>query len=395
MPNIKNGKIKIDNTSAYYVSFGEGKKNLIIIPGVGDGFKTVKGIGFILAKMNEEFLADYRVYIFSRRNKMPHGFTTEDMANDIIKHMEELKINKADVIGVSQGGMIAQYVAINAPERVNRLALTVTVARTNEILNTVVTDWIERAKKRDYKGIMVDFAEKGYVGKYLEKNRKTYKLLGLLGLNASYDRFIIEAESCLNHNAYDKLDLIECPTLIIGAEQDKILGIEGSKELAERIKNSELYIYKEYSHGVYEQAKDFNTKIYEFFKSETLNNEEDKYVRNSLLAYTFFNGLYKPCRGGIVVTQDRELYDYTFYSKEEDGQSFFKKVKDISDEEYKAIIKFINKEIKGKSFNYLFRTDGGNAIIVKHDDINIKNENDKKISSKVYELLEKMVEGNE
>ena len=68
------------------------------------------------------------------------------------------------------------------------------------------------------------------------------------------------------HNAYNELNKIECPTLIIGARLDKALGIKGSEELAKQIKNSKLHIYEEYSHGVYEQAKDFNDRIKKFLK---------------------------------------------------------------------------------------------------------------------------------
>ena len=264
--NAKNKVIEIENTTANYICFERGNRNLIIIPGVGDGFKTVKGLAVPFSIMYKMFAKDFKVYVFSRRNVINEGFTTEDMANDIINHMEMLNIDKADIVGVSQGGMIAQYIAINAPEKVNKLVLAVTTSRTNDILNKVVSDWIEKAKNKDYKGIMIDNAEKSYTGSYLEKNRKVYKLLGLLGKNVTYERFIIQAKSCLEHNAYNKLDNIKCPTLIIGAKQDKVLGIVGSEELAERIENSELYIYDEYSHGVYEQAKDFNNRIFEYLK---------------------------------------------------------------------------------------------------------------------------------
>lgn len=264
--NAKNEEIEIDNTTANYICFGRGNRNLIIIPGVGDGFKTVKGLAIPFSIMYKLFAKDFKVYVFSRRNIINDGFTTEDMANDIINHMEKLSINKADIVGVSQGGMIAQYIAINAPEKVNKLVLTVTTSRKNDILEETINDWIEKAKNKDYRGIMIDNAEKSYTGSYLEKNRKVYKLLGLLGKNVTYERFIIQAKSCLEHNAYDKLNNIKCPTLIIGAKQDKVLGIVGSEELVDKIENSELYIYEEYSHGVYEQAKDFNNRIFEYLK---------------------------------------------------------------------------------------------------------------------------------
>ena len=42
--NAKNGVLQLDDTTSNYISFGKGKKNLLIIPGLGDGFKTVKGL---------------------------------------------------------------------------------------------------------------------------------------------------------------------------------------------------------------------------------------------------------------------------------------------------------------------------------------------------------------
>ena len=84
--------------------------------------------------------------------------------------------------------------------------------------------------------------------------------------NVKFDRFIVQANACINHNAYDKLDKIKCPTLIIGAKEDGVLGIVGSEELAKGIENSELYIYENYSHGVYEEAKDFNDRVLEYLR---------------------------------------------------------------------------------------------------------------------------------
>ncbi len=265
---MKNGKIKIDDTDAYYIKFGKGKKNLIIIPGIGDGLKTLKGMALPFSILYRKFSKDYTVYVFSRRNKLNKNFTIEDMAKDIIQHMKDLNISKSSIIGVSQGGMIVQEIAINAPNKVDKLVLAVTCARPNEILIESINTWKEQAKNKDYKAIMKDTAEKSYVGKYLEKNRKLYKFLGLFGKNKPYDRFIIECDSVLNNNTYDKLHKIENETLIIGAGKDKVLGIIGSKELNEKIKNSKLYIYEEYSHGVYEQAKDFNDRILNFLKGE-------------------------------------------------------------------------------------------------------------------------------
>ncbi len=51
-----------------------------------------------------------------------------EMAKDHAEAMTALGISKADVLGISQGGMIAQYLAIDYPDLVNKLILAVTSA---------------------------------------------------------------------------------------------------------------------------------------------------------------------------------------------------------------------------------------------------------------------------
>ena len=263
-----NGKIKIDNTFVNYLSFGSGKKNLIIIPGLGESFKLFSKMAVPMAITYKKFAKDFKVYVFFRRNDLKNNYTTCDMANDIISHMDELGIKSASIVGVSEGGMIAQYIAINAPKRVDKLVLAVTVARTNDILNNSVDTWIEMAKKKDYKNIMIDTAKKSYTGKYLKKSVKLYGFLGKFNKNIRYDRFFIQADACKSHNSLSSLNIISCPTLIIGAKEDRVLGFEGSIELHENISNSKLYLYDGYSHGVYEQAKDFNNRVLKFLKND-------------------------------------------------------------------------------------------------------------------------------
>ena len=264
--NAHNGKIKTDNTYTNYLFFGKGNKNLIIIPGLGESFKLFKEMAIPMSIMYKKYAKDFKVYVFFRRTELKSGFSTCDMANDIIKHMDELNIKSASIVGVSEGGMIAQYIAINAPKRVDKLVLTVTVARPNEMLINNVDAWINMANNKDYKGIMLDTANKSYTGKYLKKAKKMSSFLAKFDKNICYDRFYVEAEACKTHNSYSLLDKIICPTLIIGGKKDQVLGITGSYELHSKIVNSELYIYDELSHGLYEQASDFNDRVYNFLK---------------------------------------------------------------------------------------------------------------------------------
>ena len=258
--NAKNGNIRFNGHDCDYISFGSGDDVLIMLPGVGDGFKTAKGVAVPFSVMYRCFAKDFRVFVFSRRNRMFKGFTTKNMADDIAAIMDKLEIDSAHVFGVSQGGMIAQQMVILHPDRVKSLVLAVTASKPNDIMRDSLETWLNMADKGDYKGIMLDTAERSYTGAYLERGRKLNKLLALVKPK-DYTRFRILCESCLEHDAYDELDKISCPVFIIGADSDKVLGGEASEELAERIPGAELYMYEGYSHGVYEQAKDFNKRV--------------------------------------------------------------------------------------------------------------------------------------
>ena len=258
--NAKNGNIRFNGHDCDYISFGSGDDVLIMLPGVGDGFKTAKGVAVPFSVMYRCFAKDFRVFVFSRRNRMFKGFTTKNMADDIAAIMDKLEIDSAHVFGVSQGGMIAQQMVILHPDRVKSLVLAVTASKPNDIMRDSLETWLNMADKGDYKGIMLDTAERSYTGAYLERGRKLNNLLAL-AKPKDYTRFRILCESCLEHDAYDELDKISCPVFIIGADSDRVLGGEASEELAERIPGAELYMYEGYSHGVYEQAKDFNKRV--------------------------------------------------------------------------------------------------------------------------------------
>lgn len=265
--NAHNRNIKIGDTDMDYVSFGTGKKNLVMIIGLNDGLFPVKGTALPLALAYRIFAPYYTVYVFGRKNKLEEGYSTRDMASDQAAAMRMLGITQADVIGVSQGGMVAQYLAIDYPELVHKLVLAVTASGQNEIIKSAVNKWIQLAAEMDYKNLLIDSAERAYTEKRLKKYRLIYPFLGLLKKPESLERFLIQANACLEHDAHSELHKISCPTLIIGGALDRIVGAAASRELAKAIKGSRLYIYKDYGHTVYEEAKDFNRRMLHFLRT--------------------------------------------------------------------------------------------------------------------------------
>ena len=264
MAHPENGRLLMQKGTLDYIRFGGGERTLVLLPGVGDGLKTVRGMAAPFAMLYRKLARDFTVYAFSRGNELAPGTGTREMAGELSEAMDMLGLSGAAVVGVSQGGMIAQWLAIDHPDKVKCLVLTVTTARTNPTLQGCIDRWSEMARRGDYQGIMLDTAERSYSPKRVRQARLAYRLLGNVGRPDSFDRFLAEAASCVTHDALEDLDRISCPTLVIGGTDDRIASGEASEEIAERIPGARLYMYEGLGHGLYEEAKDFIPRVAAF-----------------------------------------------------------------------------------------------------------------------------------
>ena len=261
--NTKEGSVKINDNSIDYVSFGRGKKPLVIIPGLS--LNRVKGAGLSLAYMYRIFAKDYRVYVFDRKEIIKEGYTIKDIAKDMADVMKTLGISEAYVFGVSQGGMIAQYLAIDYPELVEKLVLGVTLSGQNETVKSVIEKWIRFAQNNDLESFVEDMLLKVYSQRYIRRYRMLIPIMIKMSKKVDMNRFIILAKSCLTCDTYENLNKIKCPVLVLGGKQDKVVTGEASEEIAEKL-GCEIYMYEELGHAAYEEAKDFNKRIYRFLQ---------------------------------------------------------------------------------------------------------------------------------
>ncbi len=260
----KNFMVDIDGAKVPVAAFGKGKKNLIMLPGLGDGLTTVKGKAIPMALMYREFMKDFTVYVLSRREPLPEDFSTKDMAGDIALFMERMGIEKASVLGVSMGGMIAQHFAADFPEKTEKLILAVTAPKGNEIMESCISEWMEQAKNGEGAKLMESNVRNMYSDEYYRKNRWLTPVMGKITVPKDASRFLTMAKACLEHDAEAVLKNIKAPVLIIGGAEDRTVGPEGSRILAREIPGSRLLMYPGLRHAVYDEAPDFNEKVLEF-----------------------------------------------------------------------------------------------------------------------------------
>ena len=214
----------------------------------------------------------YQIVTFDNRgvgeSDKPTGpYSTKMMAEDVIGLMDYLEIEKAHIMGASMGGMIAQELAINHPERVMKLVLTCTYA----CQNGTSGDAPEQAKLAHLPPQRVAGAMIG-----LALNRPIYRFtFGLMGVIQS--RFIGvsgrvgiagQMEACRNHDALERLALIAVPTMVIVGTEDRIIAPVSSEVIAGKIPNAKLVKLEGGSHSLSIEMKGaFNREVLNFLRA--------------------------------------------------------------------------------------------------------------------------------
>jgi len=215
----------------------------------------------------------YRVITFDNRgagksDKPPGPYSTRMMADDTVSLMDLLRIEKAHIMGVSMGGMIAQELAINYPQRVMKLVLACTYACQDETSG----DSLEQAK---FLQLTPEKKVSAMVG--LAFNKPLYRFIfGLLArvqtrfMGASGRVGIAgQSEACRKHNTLERLSSITAPTLVIVGTGDRIIKPVSSEAIAGKIPNAKLVKVEGGSHYFsFEMKNVFNREVLGFLKSD-------------------------------------------------------------------------------------------------------------------------------
>lgn len=246
-----------------YLKFGTGDKTLVMIPGLS--VQSVLLMGDAVKNAFRAYEKDYTAYLIDRREDMPPVYTVADMARDTADKMKELGLKDVCLFGASQGGMIAMLIAAWYPELVHKLVLGSTAAKVSETGNDVLDQWIDLAKERKGEDLYLAFGEKIYPPALFAQYKELLIAAGKSVKPEEFDRFVIGATGAVGFDATAELDKIKCPVLVMGAEDDKVLGPEASYFLARRL-GCQLYMYTGYGHACYDTAPDYRERMFRFFE---------------------------------------------------------------------------------------------------------------------------------
>ncbi len=265
------GKITIETvkTTSFdmkYFKFGEGKKTFVIIPGVA--VQSVMGLAFAVEDAYRIFEKDYTAYLFDRRQDMPEGYSIADMARDTAKAIKTLGLNDVYLFGASQGGMIAMTIAIENSDLVRKLVVGSSAARVDAGIYKKAGEWVKLAKEGDATGLYLSFGKAVYPPETYSDYEEALKKVARTVKKEELESFITMTSALENFDITDKLDLIDCPVLLLGSEDDNVLGAEATREIAGHLGDKpgfEMHMYNGYGHAAYDTAPDYKERILKFF----------------------------------------------------------------------------------------------------------------------------------
>lgn len=179
-------------------------------------------------------------------------YTQADFAADIEAFMTALKIDKATLVGHSMGGFIAHKVAVDYPQRVQRLVLigaAPTAVRNPVIkeLNNTIQALVEPIDPGFVREFQASTFYKPIPPAFLDTAISESLKVPLIVWKQALAGLIVEDYAT-------QLNQIEAPTLILWGDRDGIVTLQNQQALQAQIPNSTLKIYRETGHGLHVES---------------------------------------------------------------------------------------------------------------------------------------------
>ncbi len=261
MPTVNVGDIDM-----YYEVHGEGEPLLLITALSGDLTSWIFQI--------PEFSKQYSVIVFDNRGvgrtDVPDiPYSTEMMADDSAGLLDALGIEKAHILGHSMGCFIAQELALKYPQLVRSLVLASAGTQETHMAKHLIDTWARMAREGVNREIYVrELLLWVFTEKFFENTAMVQIAVDML-VTGPYPQpahgLIRQVGACLEHNAKDRIGSITAPTLVLAGNEDILVPVRMSEELAAGIPGAELVVLEGAGHGVYYEAADkFNLAILEF-----------------------------------------------------------------------------------------------------------------------------------
>jgi 3-oxoadipate enol-lactonase len=258
---------QVNGQQIYYEIHGEGEPLLCVH---GLGCDTLAWIPQVQA-----FASEYRTVLFDNRDvgqssMAEPGYEIADMARDALALADELGLESFHLLGVSMGGAIAQEIALEAPERIRSLTLTVTFSTGGAYSRKLAEVWSARVMQISREQHVDELMLLNHSEEFFE-NPDMVAFVRTAMLQNPHpqppEAFGRQLAACSRHDTRDRLGTLTMPTHVIGGERDILVPVWKSKEIAAAIPGAKLDVLPAAPHGLsLERAEEFNASVLGFIR---------------------------------------------------------------------------------------------------------------------------------
>jgi pimeloyl-ACP methyl ester carboxylesterase len=252
----------------YYEEHGRGEP-LVLVPGFGTGL-------WIWYRQLPDFAERFRTIVFDprgvARSQAPDApFTMRDLAEDLAALLEELKVERAHILGASFGGFVAQEFALAHPGRTRSLVLCCTSyggaghrPPSAETLAAIASTKGLNTEERVRENLLLAFSPR-----FVEEHPdEVERVINLRAENFVPEHaYLRQLQAAVAFDAAARVGGINVPTLVITGDADVIVPHENSLNLAAAIPGATLQLVEGGSHAFFiERPDEFNRAIVEFIE---------------------------------------------------------------------------------------------------------------------------------
>ncbi|MGG1674355.1 alpha/beta fold hydrolase [Neobacillus sp. NRS-1170] len=221
-----------------------------------------------------EFADQYQLIIPDLRghgiNPTLEGISIENFASDVISLLDLLKIERAHICGFSMGGIVAQEIYRQAPEKCFSLVFACTTPYFFDRLGRIIGKFV---KIRSL--ILSPNQRKNIVfrSSFYSWKKENFDDLDKC-LKANVEGVFKSIDAIVEVDNRSLLPEITVPTLVIGAQYDALIPVKIAIFMYKHIQNSDLVILKKAGHiAKIEAAKEFNQCMLHFLSKHPMASE--------------------------------------------------------------------------------------------------------------------------
>jgi 3-oxoadipate enol-lactonase len=187
------------------------------------------------------------------------------LTSDVLGLMDALNVERAHFCGISMGGMIAQHVALVAPERIDKLVLVSTTSGYPPDARAAWADRIAGVRKSGIEPLVAPTLERWFTAPYRASHPETMARIGALIRATPAAGYIGSGQAIAMLDTTEKLPALRSPTLVIAGADDAGTPPAMGRLIAERIPGARFESIPSSSHLCnVEQAAVFNRLVRDF-----------------------------------------------------------------------------------------------------------------------------------